>query len=374
MGPRAALFAMTNPAKAAKAVFAPCAAAAAFSAAAFANNVSAVVRWWAAFRRAGGVSELMPERVSGFFPWLDWAAVDHSCASTLIPALGFFLAARGAWRIMRRRPADPGDFPFFRSFDQVVVALGLAGTLWGIIVIGWHDLESVSMRDLMSCLHTALFSTLVAVVWVYFVDHPLLRPLLRRLLRDAGLDGSARRRESLDELLASLREGAHGLSEAWEGQGGALERLALAVDAVRAEASRFAESGARASGILGGDIPQAVSALVSRFDAAGAALDARLEGMRKEHEASLALTQDVSKMLAAVRAEREAQAKAAEEAAAARERERGRFAAVLAELVAAKAGLEAELAASEARGEERRKRAERAEALVSRIREAFDRP
>ena len=179
-------------------LFAFFAAAAAFSALAFADNVSVVARWWAAFAAAGGVATGMPDRIVGFLPWFDRFAVDHSCATTFIPFFGFLLAARGAWRVLRRRPADPAYFPYFRSFDQLVVALGLIGTLWGIILIGWYDLESVSMRDLMVCLHTALFSTLMAVVWVYLVDHPLVRPLLRGLLRDAGLDGAARERAALE--------------------------------------------------------------------------------------------------------------------------------------------------------------------------------
>ena len=32
-------------------------------------------------------------------------------------AVGFALAARGAWRVLRRRPADPAFFQFFRSYD-----------------------------------------------------------------------------------------------------------------------------------------------------------------------------------------------------------------------------------------------------------------
>ena len=168
-------------------LFALFAAAAALAALAFADNVSVVARWWAAFAAADGVATDMPGRIGGFLPWMDWAAVDHSCATTFIPLLGFLLAARGAWRVLRGRPADPEYFPCFRSFDQLVVALGLIGTLWGIILIGWYDLESVSMRDLMVCLHTALFSTLMAVVWVFLVDRPLVRPYFTRLLEQSGL-------------------------------------------------------------------------------------------------------------------------------------------------------------------------------------------
>ena len=80
-----------------------------------------------------------------------------------------------------------GDFPFFRGSDQLNVALGLLGTLWGIIVIGYFKLDTVTMADLMQCLHTALFSTLAAVVWVFLIDRPLVRPYFTRLLEETGL-------------------------------------------------------------------------------------------------------------------------------------------------------------------------------------------
>ena len=80
-----------------------------------------------------------------------------------------------------------GEFPFFRGSDQLNVALGLFGTLWGIIVIGYFKLDTVQMADLMQCLHTALYSTLMAVVWVFMIDRPLVRPFFTRLLEVSGL-------------------------------------------------------------------------------------------------------------------------------------------------------------------------------------------
>lgn len=410
-------------------LFALFASAAALSALAFADNVSVVARWWAAFAAAGGDAAAMPDRVAGFLPWLDRLAVDHSCVSTFIPTLGFALAARGAWRVLRRRPADPAFFPFFRSFDQLVVALGLIGTLWGIILIGWYDLESVSMRDLMLCLHTALFSTLVAVVWVYLVDHPVVRPLLRGLLRDAGLDGAARERAALDELLASLREGARGLRDAWDGERDSLAALSAAVGGVRDEAARFAESGARASDSLGRDLPAAVRALEDRLAAAGDALDARqrayeeaaeararkadealaarlaehakalderaratdealaarldahqralderLADVRAAHAEFLALSREVAAHLADLRAAHAEEAAAARRAEAEAETLRGRLADETAagnEIRAAAAQLRGDLAAERDRLAEQRGRAERAEATLGRIQSAF---
>ena len=397
------------------------AALAAFAALAFADNVSVVARWWAAFAAAGGVSSAMPADIPGVLPWLDWASIDHSCVTTFIPLLGFALAARGAWRVLRRRPADPAYFPYFRSFDQLVVALGLIGTLWGIILIGWYDLDDVSMRDLMVCLHTALFSTLMAVVWVYLVDHPVVRPLLRGLLRDAGLDGAARERAALDELLASLREGAAGLRAAWDGERDTLAAFAESVGAVRGEADRFAESGARATDAFAslearlaaaGDAFEARQrdyeaaaeararaadeALAARLDAHGKALDeraraadealaARLEAhqkalderladVRAAHAEFLALSREIAAHLADLRAAHAEQAAAAAAANAEAAGLRDRLAAETAsgnEVRAAAAALRGDLDAERRRLAEERGRAEAAEATLERIHSAF---
>ena len=154
---------------------------------AFVNNVVALVRWWKAFLAAGGDTTGVPAHAPGCFAWLDWTAVDYSAVTTFIPMLGFMCMTVAAWRILRGRRMSAGDFPFFRGSDQLNVALGLFGTLWGIIVIGYFRLDTVTMADLMQCLHTALFSTLMAVVWVFMVDRPLVRPLFTRLLERSGL-------------------------------------------------------------------------------------------------------------------------------------------------------------------------------------------
>ena len=154
---------------------------------AFANNVAAIVKWWMKFVQTGGDSAALQSGAGGVLPWLDWSAVDYSGVTTFIPFLGCVCVARGLWRISRRRKCGGACFPFFECADQFNVALGLFGTLWGIIVIGYFQLDKVTMADLMQCLHTALFSTLAAVVWVFMIDHPLLRPFFQRKLRETGL-------------------------------------------------------------------------------------------------------------------------------------------------------------------------------------------
>ena len=164
-----------------------CMAATVFFALAFANNVVAIFNWWSSFIAAGGDSSAFTAKATGFLPWLDWAVVDYSAVTTFIPLLGFLCMTLSLSRMLGGRRCRAGDFPFFRGSDQLNVALGLLGTLWGLIVIGYFKLDTVTMADLMQCLHTALFSTLAAVVWVFLVDRPLVRPYFTRLLEETGL-------------------------------------------------------------------------------------------------------------------------------------------------------------------------------------------
>ena len=178
---------VVRPCKTTVFLFLACMAATVFCALAFANNVVAIVQWWSAFIAAGGDSSSVAAKMPGFVPWLSWSAVDYSAVTTFIPTLGFLCMTCALGRMLARRRARAGDFPFFRGSDQFSVALGLFGTLWGIIVIGYFRLDTVTMADLMQCLHTALFSTLMAVVWVFLVDRPLVRPYFTRLLERSGL-------------------------------------------------------------------------------------------------------------------------------------------------------------------------------------------
>lgn len=170
-----------------KALFAGCVAATVLAWLAFANNLVAIISWWRQFLAAGGDSTGVPAHAPGFLPWLDWSAVDYSAVTTLIPAVGLLCMTRSLWKMMSGQRMRAGDFPFFKGSDQLNVALGLFGTLWGIIVIGYFKLDTVSMADLMQCLHTALFSTLTAVVWVFMIDRPLVRPYFTKLLEQCDL-------------------------------------------------------------------------------------------------------------------------------------------------------------------------------------------
>lgn len=169
-----------------KLLFVLCSIAALFAVLAFVNNLAAIWNWWSAFLAAGGDSAAVAARAPGLFAWLDWSAVDYSAVSTFVPMLGLICMTSALARILRGRSVRIEDFPFFKGSDQLNIALGLFGTLWGIIVIGYFKLDTVQMADLMQCLHTALFSTLVAVVWVFLLDRPLIRPFFVKLLEECG--------------------------------------------------------------------------------------------------------------------------------------------------------------------------------------------
>jgi len=222
--------------------------AASFAFLAFANNICAIARWWSAFASSGGDTAGMPNFVGGFLPWLDWSVVDYSSVTTLIPALGFTCMTIALGRMLAGRRMRAGDFPFFRGSDQLNVALGLFGTLWGIIVIGYFRLDTVSMANLMHCLHTALFSTLMAVVWVFMVDRPLIRALFTRLLDKSGLaetdDGDLA--QAVDRLVV---------------------RLGAASDAFDRRQREFEEASARRHAQFEADFERRLAAYQQEFDA-----------------------------------------------------------------------------------------------------------
>ena len=215
-------------------------AATAATALAFANNAFAVFNWWKAFLAAGGDSSKFPASAPGFLKCLDWSVVDYSAVTTFIPALGCLCITLALFRLLRGKRVSAEDFPFFRGSDQLNVALGLLGTLWGIIVIGYFKLDAVTMADLMMCLHTALFSTLSAVVWVFLVDRPLLRPFFAKLLGESGLaesdDGDLS--AAVDRLVERLGAASDAFDERQKSYEAAFEKRLADYEAVFE--SRFA--------------------------------------------------------------------------------------------------------------------------------------
>ncbi len=130
-------------------------------------------------------------------PELAWSAVDVSTVTTFIPFFGFVLMLRGVCRIRRNE-----EWPFFAGYERLNIALGLLGTVWGIILVGYYPPEEISIASLMQCLHTAMFSTLAAVGWVMVVLPLAVRPWMNSLRRMET--GAAPEDEALDEIAGNL--------------------------------------------------------------------------------------------------------------------------------------------------------------------------
>ena len=259
-----------------------------FSGLALVNNISAVVFWWAAFNGSGGDAALIPDKCPGIIPWLDWTAVDYSCATTLIPFMGFLLITLGLAKAIDGRHQDPEFFPFFRAYDQLNIALGLIGTLWGIIIIGYFKMDTVTMGDLMLCLHTALFSTLMAVVWVFIVDHSFLRPRLLDMLHE--LQGSDHEDEDIIEVIEKLNSGAAALCDVWAGNKKSLVELNDSVSLASAELRAFGGVGKEVSDILTRELTAAVQVFISKLTATANEFESRqsrLESAFAERQKSL---------------------------------------------------------------------------------------
>lgn len=283
---------------------------------AFINNISVIIKWWKAFSSTGGDAKALAEGFSGCIPWLDWTAVDYSGATTFIPFLGFLLITIGIVRIMRHKEVSAVDyFPFFKGYDQLNVAFGLIGTLWGIIIIGYYDMESVAMTDLMMCLHTALFSTLTAVVWVFVIDHPILRPMLRKLLVEEEL--AAAEDADLIDLLERLRGGAAGLHEAWSAERDNLESFSVAVEEAKQKLVAMGAAGEEACKTFESRMITAVDGLTKHVEQVATGMEerqqrfeeaftTRLGAVEKTHSDMVVLLGDVTQLVDGVQATQQA--------------------------------------------------------------------
>lgn len=180
------------------------------------NNVASAT---ASYKRLFAAdSELaLNEHLSGFIPALDWATLDVSTISTFIPFLGFLCIAIGLNRLLLRGKVAFGEsFPFFASYDRINVSLGLIGTVWGIILIGFYQADEITVATLMMCLHTALFSTLVAVVWVSIIIPAFLNPWCRYIAGVKSEFSSNGEDVNLFEIVEKLTVNASAVSKEFE--------------------------------------------------------------------------------------------------------------------------------------------------------------
>jgi len=183
------------------------------------NNLVVLWRWAVKFiTMTESKTSESTQIAGGCIKWLDWTAVDLSAVTTFIPFFGFAFITLGFWRIYKNTAQIDDDFPFFRAYDRINISLGLIGTLLGIIIIGFYDMDKITMGDLMMCLHTALFSTLIAVGWIFIIVLLFTKPFMRwwysRL--NGVLPGDSfddRFLERLEQSAASIR---HELSQSSE--------------------------------------------------------------------------------------------------------------------------------------------------------------
>ena len=183
------------------------------------NNIVSASRSYAQLFAGGDI--LNP--AVGLVSWLQWSALDVSTISTFIPFFGCFCVLIGVIRLARCRFVSD-DFPFYASYDRLNVSLGLIGTVWGIILIGFMPAEQINVASLMSCLHTALFSTLVAVVWVTVLLPVTFRPVMQFLARQV-LGEKATENGSLLDIVDQLGAAAAGAGKQFSGGADQLKRF-----------------------------------------------------------------------------------------------------------------------------------------------------
>ena len=268
------------------------------SALAWINNLYVVKAWYLdlsqgeIFQKSGPSEQLISKVYHGPFKSLDWTAVDLSTITTFIPFFGFLLATLALLRLLLGQRRFQEDYPYFRCYDRVNVSLGLVGTLWGIIIIGYDPVESLSMSALMMCLHTALFSTLVAVVWVFIMVMLIIKPLFGwwAEVYVGGADKAPG--EDLVTTLERLRAAAAGTCEGLGANQTKLAGLNAALGEAEDKTRAMAEAVERFREGLGKELFAFLERSFSKFEttldktlAVQEALAARLAELDRKHDA-----------------------------------------------------------------------------------------
>ncbi len=217
------------------------------------------------------VSSLAP----GIWPALDWTAVDVSTITTFIPFFGFVLILHGLFRIRHDE-----EWPYFDGYQRLNIALGLIGTIWGIILIGYYPSDQISIASLMRCLHTAMFSTLAAVLWVMVIIPAVTKPWLDAVRRaecgriteaDSFTEVAAEFVSGINAAGESLKNGALEMTTFHQGLAETNREFAKLLETVNA--GRAAEEAWRRSAAEG----------IAAFSAAAAELAARQETLAAEN-------------------------------------------------------------------------------------------
>ena len=155
----------------------------------------------------------------GLWPALSWSAVDASTVTTWIPFFGFLLILHGLLRVDGR-----AEWPFFPGYERLNIALGLLGTIWGIILVGYYPDDQINVSALIRCcLHTAMFSTLAAVAWVMVVLPAAVMPVMHLCRKlHGGIDPGI---DSLGELADEFTRNVGRAGEALESGAAAMQRF-----------------------------------------------------------------------------------------------------------------------------------------------------
>lgn len=237
------------------------------------------------------------EIYSGPISFLDWTCVDMTTVSTFAPFFGFLLIGVGFFRILNLDGASAlsENFPFFEDYDRIMVILGLAGTLWGIIMIGYYPPQEVSMPKLMQCLHTSLYSTLVVILWIFLIS----RPMSGAMQWWYGNIASERTGGDVDvtALFNELGVSVSGVAKDFKVAGQEAVELKKQTEAVKKEFEKTADFLAKFKEQTGVDVFGAVKKSLEGLDNSSQKICETLTEMKAESLASKKLIEEQGKLI-----------------------------------------------------------------------------
>ncbi|HEX7181355.1 MAG TPA: MotA/TolQ/ExbB proton channel family protein [Thermoanaerobaculia bacterium] len=175
------------------------------------------------------------------------ARVDLSTVTTLVVALTLFAVTRGVWSIRNAPGGEPWKlwhpgFPFSHGFRNLLIQLGLLGTIFAFIVAfddmarstksTSADAPTYDPTILIAPLGTALWSTFAGIA-VAFLVLPPLEALFKKAMGAGKVDDAHQGVEAVGSSIAELERRARDSAAA-------LERLSRQVGSLEADLGREA--------------------------------------------------------------------------------------------------------------------------------------